>query len=194
MKEDTRLLGNTILRLALPRIVMRLSVIVAALLCWYWLISLVYRNGLALNYKSYKELEAFGPHAIDFLASINKYIWITVNAIISLIALSMLRGWFVKSMARGRSAIVPLRTFRTLCASLQPESLEVLRWVWKDPQTPVTVGILQTTFKQIMTGRVRKMALAKAQREDLEQAVNPNPNRGTSHPDSSGFREPTMMA
>lgn len=194
VKEDTRLLGNTILRLALPRIAMRLSIIVTAVLLWYWLIGLVYRSGMSLNYKSYKELEAFGPHAVELLTSMNKYIWITANVVITLIALSMLRGWFVKSLARGKSSIVPLRTFRSLCSSLHPEALEVLRWVWKDPQTPVTIGILQTTLKQILSGRVRKMALAKAQREELEQSIKPPANPGVVHPDSSGFREPTLMA
>lgn len=194
LKEDTRLLGNTILKLALPRIVLRLSVIVAAVLFWYWLIGLVYSKGIALNYKSFKGLEAFGPQAVDFLIGINKYIWITVNVIITLISLSMLRGWLVKSMSRGKSAIVPLRVFRNLCASLQPEALEVLRWVWKDPQTPVTMGILQTTLKQILTGRVGKMALAKAQESELELALAHKESGSKPHPDSSGFREPTMMA
>ncbi len=194
VSQDAQLLGRTIFRLALPRIIMRVSVLIAIVLCWYWIMGLVYSTGMSLNYKAYKGLEAFGPQVAEFLTGINKYIWIVVNIIISLIALTLTRGWFVQSMARGRAALIPLGVFRDLCTKLSPQVLEVLRWVWKDPQVPVTMGILQTTLKQILTGRVTKMALAQEQREELEHALQPPQKPGVQHKDSSGFREPTLMA
>lgn len=194
VSQDAQLLGRTIFRLALPRIIMRVSVLIAIALCWYWVMGLVYNTGMSLNYKAFKGLEAFGPHAAEFLSGINKYIWIVANIIISLITLTLTRGWFIQSMARGKAAIIPLGVFRDLCVSLSPPVLEVLRWVWKDPRVPVNMGMLQTTLKQILTGRVAKMALAEAQSAELDHATQSPPTPGVQHKDSSGFREPTLMA
>jgi len=46
--------------------------------------------------------------------------------------------------------------------------IEVLRWVWTDTEVPVTVGDLQQTLRETRSGRVRKLALARAQLSALQ--------------------------
>lgn len=191
LRKDSRLLGTTLLKLALPRIVLRLVVLAAVLLSWYWLCSFTLKKGAGVKYNGF---EAFGPQVVDFLTRMNPYIWWVVVLIISLCVIAAIRGWMHRSLARGRAALVPLGTFRELCTNLSPEYLDVLRWVWKDPAQPVTIGILQTTLKQVSSGRVRKMALARAQQAELALALSAESDTHSAPADSSGYREPTMMA
>ena len=142
----------------------------------------------------YSGFEAFGPQVVDFLTRINPYIWWVVVLIISLCVIAAVRGWMHQSLARGRASLIPLGVFRDLCAQLSPETLDVLRWVWKDPSQPVTIGNLQATLKQVRSGRVRKMALARAQQAELELALSTESDTQSAPANSSGYREPTMMA
>ena len=191
LRKDSRLLSNTLLKLALPRITMRLIILAAVLLSWLWVCSFTLKKGAGVKYNGF---EAFGPQVVDFLTRMNPYIWWVVVLIISLCVIAGVRSWLNQSFARGRAALVPLEVFKTLCNKLSPESLDVLRWVWKDPMQPVCVGNLQTTLKQLRHGRVRKMALARAQQIELELALQPESDTHSSPVDSSGYREPTMMA
>lgn len=191
LRKDSRLLSNTLLKLALPRITLRLGILAAVLISWYWLCSFTIKTGTTVKYNGF---EAFGPQVVEFLTRINPYIWWVVVLIISLCYIAGIRGWLHKSLARGRAALIPLSVFRTLCAKLSPEVLDVLRWVWKDPAQPITVGNLETTLKQIRSGRVKKMALARAQLAELEHAQRSESDTHSAPADSSGYREPTMMA
>ena len=191
LRKDSRLLSNTLLKLALPRIMLRLVVLAAVLLSWYLLCSFTIKQGVTVKYNGF---EAFGPQVVDFLTRINPYIWWVVVLIISLCVIAAFRSWMHQSLARGRATIVPLGVFRNLCTKLSPEVLDVLRWVWKDPAQPITVGNLQTTLKQVRSGRVRKMALARAQLAELELALSTESDTQSAPADSSGLREPTMMA
>jgi len=191
LRKDSRLLSNTLLKLALARIMLRLVVLAAVLFSWYWLSSFTIKQGVTVKYSGF---EAFGPQVVEFLTRINPYIWWVVVLIITLCFIAAFRSWLQHSLARGRAAIVPIGTFRNLCSNLSPEVLDVLRWVWKDHQQPVTVGNLQTTLKQIRSGRVRKMALARAQLAELELALSTESDTQSAPADSSGYREPTMMA
>ena len=191
LRKDSRLLSNTLLKLALPRIMLRLVVLAAVLVSWYWLCRFTIKQGATVKYSGF---EAFGPQVVEFLTRINPYIWWVLVVIISLFFIAAFRGWLHKSLARGRAAIVPLVVFRDLCDRLSPEVLDVLRWVWKDPAQPISVGNLQTTLKQVRGGRVRKMALARAQRAELERALSSESDTQSAPAGSSGYREPTMMA
>jgi len=191
LRKDSRLLGTTLLKLALPRIVLRLAVVAAVLLSWYWLCSFTLKKGAEVKYSGF---EAFGPQVVDFLTRINPYIWWVVVLIISLCVIAAVRGWMHQSLARGRASLIPLGVFRNLCTQLSPETLDVLRWVWKDPSQPVKIGNLQATLKQIRSGRVRKMALARAQQAELELALSAESDTQSAPANSSGYREPTMMA
>ena len=191
LRKDSRLLSNTLLKLAFPRILLRLIIFAAVILSWLWLSRFTLQQGATVKYKGF---EAFGPQVVDFLTRINPYIWWVVVLIISLCFIAGLRSWFQQSLARGRAALVPLDIFKNLCQELSPEVLDVLRWVWKDPAHPITVGNLQFTLKQVRSGRVRKMALARAQMAELAQAPRTESDTESMPAKSNQSREPTMMA
>jgi len=190
-RNDSRLLSNNLLRLALPRIMLRLVVLAAAFFSWFWLCRYTIKQGATVKYSGF---EAFGPQVVEFLTRINPYLWWVVAVIISLCFIAAFRGWLQHSLARGRATTVPLGVFRELCAELSPEALDVLRWVWKDPVQPITVGNLQMTLKQLRSGRIQKMALARAQHSELERALSTEPATQSAPARPSGYREPTMMA
>jgi hypothetical protein len=112
--------------------------------------------------------------------------------------LSGLRGWLRRSFARGRATTVPLGVVDDLAARLSPEVLDVLRWVWEDTEVPITVGVLQTTLRQARSGRVGKMALARAQKAALDRAGAPAPDPQLPSAPPPGApvrpREPTLFA
>ena len=109
-----------------------------------------------------------------------------------------LRGWLRRSYARGRAATVPLAVVNNLAASLSPQVLDVLQWIWEDKEVPITVGMLYATLRQIRTGRVNKMALARAQKAALDRATAPAPAPEYPHEPAPGApagpREPTLFA
>lgn len=191
LRKDSKLLSNTLLRLALPRIVLRLAILAAVATFWFWICSFTLKKGATVRYNGF---EAFGPQVVDFLTRMNPYIWWVVVLIISLCMFAALRSWLHSSFARGRAALVPLNVFSRLCERLSPEVLDVLRWVWKDPEVPVTTGNLQTTLRQIRSGRVRKMALARAQKSALDLAAQPKSDTETTPRGPGRSREPTLMA
>lgn len=191
LRKDSKLLSNTLLRLALPRIMTRLAILAVVATLWFWTCSFILKKGATVRYNGF---EAFGPQVVDFLTRMNPYIWWVVVLIVSLCVIAGLRSWLHGSLARGRAAIVPLDVFKRLCGSLSPEVLDVLRWVWKDQEVPLTAGNLQTTLKQIRIGRVRKMALARAQKAELDLAAQPKSDTQSPPANPSRYREPTLMA
>ena len=173
LREDTQMLRSALLKLAMRRVLTRVAVILATVAVWLWLCSTILRRGRTARYDGF---EAFGPQVVDFLVRINPYIWWGVVLILSLCVLGGLRGWLRRSFARGRAATVPLGVVNHLATSLSPEVLDVLRWIWEDKEVPITIGVLQATLRQTRTGRVGKMALARAQKAALDRAGDPAPD------------------
>ena len=101
-----------------------------------------------------------------------------------------LRGWLRRSFAHGRAALVPLEVIDNLATSLSADGLDVLRWVWQDTEVPITVGNLQQTLRQVRTGRVRKLALARAQKASIDRAGQTLPVEQTIPQTALGHREP----
>ena len=195
LRQDTHLLRSTLLRLAIPRLLTRVAVVLATVAIWLWLCSAILQRGRTVHYDGF---EAFGPQVVDFLVRINPYIWWGVVLILSLCVLGGLRGWLRRSYARGRAATVPLAVVNNLAASLSPQVLDVLQWIWEDKEVPITVGMLYATLRQIRTGRVNKMALARAQKAALDRATAPAPAPEYPHEPAPGApagpREPTLFA
>lgn len=199
LRKDAYLLGNTLLRLALPRLLIRITVVltISAIVLFFvqtilargksWLEFGLHVTGLA---------EILGKTVVDFVMQYQKYFWWAIALILVLIAFSLISGWLKGSLKRGRAALVPISETKRLCAGLSSEALEVLNWVWKDQTTPITVGNLQATLSQVRSGRVRKIALAREQKAALEQALQPHPEPITPQvpPKGDGQREPTMFA
>ena len=199
LRKDAYLLGNTLLRLALPRLLIRVTVVLTILAALLYCIQTILARGKAwLEFSLHVTGlgEILGKTVVDFVMQYQKYFWWAIALILDLIALSFISSWLKGSLKRGRAALVPLSETKKLCAGLSIEALEVLSWVWKDQSTPITVGNLQTTLAQVRSGRVRKIALAREQKAALEQALlpptpptEPQPSKNIDRP-----RRPTMLA
>ena len=204
--NDTPLLGSILLRLALPRLLTRVVIILAAIALVIYCAQRILQSGkawldFALKLTGLSEI--LGKTVIDFVMQYQKYFWWFVILILILITASCLISYLRSSLKRGRAALVPLSDVRKLCSQLSPEGLDILNWVWKDQTQPVTVGILQTVLTQRSSGRARKLALARAQQFELQSALQsrpvntpnaPAPTRALPPANDAGQREPTMLA
>lgn len=205
-QKDTPLLGGILLRLALPRLLTRVVVILAAIALVIYCAQRILQSGkawldFALKLTGLSEI--LGKTVIDFVMQYQKYFWWFVILILILITVSCVISYLRSSLKRGRAALVPLSDVRKLCAQLSPEGLDILNWVWKDQTQPVTVGTLQTVLTQRSSGRARKLALARAQQFELQSALQSRPINATRAPaptrvlppaNETGQREPTMLA
>ena len=198
IRKDVYLLGNTLLRLGLPRLIIRLVVTLSVLALLLYFVQGILARGrgwleFSLHISGLNEI--LGKTVIDFVMQYQKFFWWLVAALLVLFVLSGLMSWLRGSIKRGRAALVPLGEVRKLCAGLSQEALDVLDWVWRDKSTPITVGNLQTTLSQLRTGRQRKLDLARAQKLELELALTPkDPPPPASPLENGGQREPTLLA
>lgn len=202
IRKDVYLLGNTLLRLGLPRLIIRLVVTLSVLA-----LLLYCAQGILARGKGWLEFslhisglnEILGKTVIDFVMQYQKFFWWLIAALLVLFVLSGLMSWLKSSVKRGRAALVPLGEMRKLCTGLSQEALDVLDWVWRDKSNPVTIGNIQSTLAQLRSGRQRKLDLARAQKLELEMALTPktgNPETAPSDAPRSpdGQREPTLLA
>ena len=198
IRKDVYLLGNTLLRLGLPRLIIRLVVLLSVLALLLYCAQAILARGkgwleFGLHVSGLNDI--LGKTVIDFVMQYQKFFWWLVVALLVLFVLSGLMSWLRESIKRGRAALVPLGEVRKLCAGLSQEALDVLDWVWRDKSTPITVGNLQTTLSQLRTGRQRKLDLARAQKLELELALTPkDPAPPASPLENGGQREPTLLA
>ena len=199
LRKDAYLLGNTLLRLALPRVLIRVTVVLTLLAILLYCVQTILNRGkswleFALHVSGLTDI--LGKTVVDFMVQYQKYFWWALALILVLITLSFISSWLKGSLKRGRAALVPLSETRKLCAGLSPDALDVLNWVWKDQTTPITVGNLQATLSQLRSGRIRKIALAREQRAALEQALQPQkaPASPGIPTNKDGQREPTLLA
>jgi hypothetical protein len=211
IRKDVYLLGNTLLRLGLPRLIIRLVVTLSVLALLLYCIQGILARGrgwleFGLHVSGLNDI--LGKTVIEFVMQYQKFFWWLIAALFALFVISAMMSWLRGSIKRGRGALVPLGEVRKLCAGLSVEALDVLDWVWREKSVPITVGNLQTTLSQLRTGRQRKLDLARAQKQELALALRPkdalapevfseNPqenNPATAPLDRSGHREPTLLA
>ncbi len=202
IRKDVYLLGNTLLRLGLPRLIIRLVVTLSVLALLLYFVQDILARGrgwleFGLNISGLNEI--LGKSVIDLVMLYQYLFWWLIAALLVLFVFSALMSWMRGSIKRGRAALVPLSEVRKLCAGLSPEALDVLDWVWRDKSTPITVGNLQTSLTQLRTGRQRKLDLARAQKLELESALTPKESppakpTETTPPNRSGHRKPTLYA
>jgi hypothetical protein len=205
-QKDTPLVGGILLRLALPRLLTRIAVILAAIALVVYCAQQILQSGkawLEFVIKATGLSEILGKTVIDFIMQYQKYFWWFVILVVALIVMGSLMSYLRSSLKRGRASLVPLRDVRKLCAQLSPEGLDILNWVWKDQTQPVTIGILQTVLTQRNSGRARKLALAREQQFELQAALKSRPvgrsgtdttNRVLPPTNDAGQREPTLLA
>lgn len=140
----------------------------ATALVWLWIGQQILTVGKLIRYDG---LQSLGEQVVSFMTRINPYLWMGIVAVLTLIVLSLLRAWFKTSVRAGRQSTVSVSVIQNLAQNLSPEGIDVLKWVWNHEDGPVTVGDLLRTRDQIRAGRVRKLAVARAQYRLLEDAL-----------------------
>ncbi len=198
IRKDVNLLATTLLRLALPHLIIRLIVLLSVLAVLLYCVQGILARGrgwleFGLHVSGLNEI--LGKAVIDFVMQYQKYFWWLIVILVVLFVLSALMRWLKGSIKRGQASLVPLGEVRKLCIGLSQEALDVLDWVWKDKTNPVNVGHLQTTLSQLRSGRIRKLDLARAQKLELELARTPTPQDVPKKPlNNDRQREPTLLA
>lgn len=185
IRQDRRLIGQTLLKLSLTRLaILAVGVVVAAGIWLYassWILELGPRLGLGW-------LRVLGPQVADFLGHlINPYLWWLLVAIWTIIVLCILKAWIASSLAAGRLYTVDSGVLANLRPRLCDEVVEVLRWVWNDHSEPFTVGDLQRAHRELRSNRIGKIALVRAQNAILGQDASPPPD----DPPARDTRRPT---
>lgn len=174
-KTDAQQLSSLLHRLCLPRWIGRSAVLVLVALAWLWIAKQILFWG---SWISYEGLQSLGAQVVTFLTRINPYLWWAVTIILSLIVLSLARSWLKSSIKRGRQVSVSVADIQKLAQGMSAEGVDVLLWVWDKDAGPVTIGDLLAARDQLKSGRVRKLATARAQHQALVlardgQADNP---------------------
>ncbi|QKH35647.1 hypothetical protein FOC84_12105 [Achromobacter pestifer] len=165
VRQDCRLIGQTLLKLALPRLVMRAIVIAVALVIWYLAANWILNFGRTVNYEF---LHSLGQPTMDMVQKVNPYIWWVVAGIWTLIVFFTLRAWLSASLASGSATPVETSVLANLAPNLSEETLGVLRWTWGDRQEPFTVGDLRRSLSEIRHNRAGKIAMVAEQARILE--------------------------
>lgn len=163
-KSDTQQLSSLLRRLCLPRWIWRGSVLVLATLVWLWIAKQILIGGSLVSYEG---LQSLGSQIVTFLNRINPYLWWGVTIILTLIVLSLARSWLKSSIKRGRQVSVSVGDIQKLAQGMSAEGVDVLLWVWNEEAGPVTIGDLLAAREQLSSGRVRKLATARAQHQAL---------------------------
>lgn len=160
LRRDSRLLGKALLNLAAPRLILRAVVIVVAIILWLLACRWLLGFGASVRYDG---LISLGQQTVDFLARINPYLWWTAVMAATLAAFFIVRAWLQSDVAAGHAKPVDPAVLGELASGLSADSLDVLRWVWRDRAEPLTVGDLIATRREIGSGRVGKLYLAREQ-------------------------------
>ena len=163
-KTDIEQLSSLLRRLCLPRWIGRSAVLVLAALAWLWMAKQILIVGSLISYES---LQSLGTQVVTFLTRINPYLWWAVTIILTLIVLSLARSWLNASIKRGRQVTVSVADVQKLAHGMTAEGVDVLLWVWDKDAGPVTIGDLIAARDQLKSGRVRKLATARAQHQAL---------------------------
>lgn len=166
-KSDITRINALLRRLCLPRWLGRTGILVAVLLAWIWVANQILIGGSLVNYSG---LRSLGTQVVDFLTRINPYLWWGLTIILSLIVLSLARSWLKASINKGRQVPISVGDVQKLSQAMTTEGVEVLLWAWDHESGPVTIGDLIVARDQLRSGRVRKLATARAQHQVLLQA------------------------
>ncbi len=165
IRQDGRLIGQTLLKLALARLVFR--AIVLAVIAIVWLLASSWLLGFGKTL-AFDGLHSMGQQTVDMLARVNPYFWWGVVLIWTLIVFFSTRSWLYGSLAAGRAQVVPRDVLAQLRSRLSEEAVDVLRWVWGDREEPFTVGDLQRSRRELRHNRIGKIALVREQAAILD--------------------------
>lgn len=177
-KSDLHQLNALLRRLCLPRWLWRAGLLALAVLVWIWIAKQILIGGSLVRYDG---LQSLGPQVVSFMTQINPYLWWGLTIILSLIVLSLARGWLKSSVQQGRLVTVSVGDIQKLSQNMTPEAVDVLLWAWDHESGPITIGDLIAARNQLKGGRIRKLANARAQYQLLldARASQPAANAGT---------------
>lgn len=186
VRQDCRLIRQTLLKLALPRLILRAIVSAVTVALWLYVAGRILNFGETINYSG---LQPLGQQTVDLLARINPYLWWGVVVIWSLIVFFLLRSWLRSNMDAARAIPVHPDTLTQLVPELSDEVLEVMRWCWGGREEPFTIGDLQRSLSETRNGRIAKIAMVREQ-EALLAAAPVQPPRGPRGDGRIETREP----
>ncbi|ALM85532.1 hypothetical protein [Bordetella sp. N] len=173
IRQDCRLIRQTLLRLATPRLVLRAVVIIVAAAIWLYGAGQITDFGKTINYGA---LQPLGQQSIDLLNRLNPYLWWGVAAIWFLIVFFIVRSWLRGNIEAARARVVPADTFADLVPQLSEDVVDVVRWCWGSRDEPFTVGDLQRVLSETRHGRIDKIAMVREQEAML--GLPPLPGTG----------------
>ena len=191
VRQDSRLIGQTLLKLALPRLLLRAIVIAVALIIWYFVANWILDAGKRV---SFEFLHSLGQPTMDMVQKFSPYLWWVGVGIWSLIVFFALRAWLSASLASGRATPVQTEVLAELAPQLSDESLGVLRWTWGDREEPFTVGDLRRSLSEIRHSRIAKIDMVARQAEILEGGGKPRAGSATTTPAPRTARRPLRRA
>jgi len=193
IRQDSRLIGQTLLKLAFPRLIVRTAVIAVAAIVWLLVASWLLNFGRSLDFSG---LHAMGQQTIDLLTRINPYFWWGVVALWTLIVFFSVRAWLAASVASARARTLDGAVLAGLRPRLSDESVDVLRWVWGSREEPFTVGDLRRTHQELRHNRIGKIALVRQQSAILDETPAPRADAPppADTPRASRYAEPTLGA
>lgn len=175
--SDLSLLNKTLLKLALPRLIMRTVVVAIVAIIW-----LVIANCL-LNFgaqQDYAFLNQYSIQVADYLNSINKYIWWGIVLIGSVILYFIVAAWIDNNIKNAGGIIPKQEVMDYLIPKLSPSAKEVLIWVWGDQREPITIKNLYDTRYQIKANRVGRLEQVRHHRFLLGiHSTTPEPDAHT---------------
>jgi hypothetical protein len=177
IRQDRRLIGQTLFKLSLTRLAILAAGIVVAAVIWIYIASWILNDaspwiqgldqGIGLNWQ-----HILGPSAVSLLNGIiNPWLWRVLALIWTLIVVYGLKAWILSSLAAGRLYAVDSRVLADMRPHLCDEVVDVLRWVWQDRSEPFTIGDLQRAHKELGSNRIGKIALTREQNAILDQGA-----------------------
>lgn len=171
IRQDRRLIGQTLLKLALPRLIVRGVVLIIAAIIWLLVASWLLDFGRSLSFDG---LQAFGQQAIDLLTRVNPYLWWGVVVIWTLIVFFSVRAWVNADIAATRAKPIAPTELSSLTAQLSDEVTNVLSWVWGNREEPFTLGDLRQAAIELRHSRIDKIDMVRKQSDILDRrAVSP---------------------
>lgn len=192
IRQDRRLIGQTLLKLALPRLIVRGVVLIIAAIIWLLVASWLLDFGRGLSFDS---LQAFGQQAIDLLTRVNPYVWWGVVVIWTLIVFFTVRAWVNSDIAATRAKPVAPTELAALTRQMSAEVTNVLRWVWGNREEPFTLGDLRQAAIELRHSRIDKIDLVREQGSILDrQAAPPTPVQPSARAPSTPQAAPAPQA
>jgi hypothetical protein len=185
VRQDCRLIRQTLLKLALPRLLLRAIVSAIAVVVWLYVAARILDFGRGISYGA---LQPLGQQTVDLLNRINPYLWWAVVAIWSLIVFFALRAWLRNNMEAARTIPVHPDTMADLAPRLSDEVIEVMRWCWGTREEPFSIGDLERSLRETRHGRIAKIAMVREQEALLAPQPAQPPRGGDTLAGARGSR------